>query len=82
MTIPEIPGVSRARPIIELSVGKEVSGEQAGQIPRDDVFQYIHEMCVTLAFLAASYENDRLAKLLRLAGAESERCLPARRQKR
>ncbi len=77
MTIQASAGASPTRPFIEFSIGRELSGEQAGEIPRDDVLQYIHEMCVTLAFLASSYKNDRLADLLRAAAREAESGLPA-----
>lgn len=77
MTIPASPGAGRTRSFVELSVGKEVSGEQIGQNSQDDVLQYIHEMCATLAFLANSYENHRLAALLQGASVEAERGMRA-----
>lgn len=48
---------------------------RAGQISRDDVLQYIHEMCATLTYMSITYRCERLADLLSAATAEAEQSL-------
>ena len=42
------------------------------QIPRDDILQYIKEMCVTLSFMSTTKQYGHLTNLLNAAAAEAE----------
>lgn len=65
--------VSNAIPsVIELSASEDAAGNRAGQISRDDVLQYVHEMCVTLSYMSITYRCERLADLLCAAANEAE----------
>ncbi|MGI9479446.1 MAG: hypothetical protein ACR2PI_22280 [Hyphomicrobiaceae bacterium] len=70
----EVSRVSNSKPsFVELPPGGEVAENRMGQIPRDDVLQYVHEMCVTLAYMSITYRCERLADLLNAAASEAER---------
>ncbi len=57
------------------SVYGNIPDNGAGQISRDDVLQYIHEMCATLTYMSITYRCERLADLLSAATAEAEQSL-------
>lgn len=62
----------------ELSGNADTAGSAIGQIPKDDVLQYIREMCATLAYMSMTYDCDHLAQLLEAAAWEAERGIATR----
>lgn len=48
-----------------------------GGMPRDDVLEYISEMCDALAYMARAQHCDGLARLLHDAAAEAKRRGPS-----
>ena len=74
----KVSRVSNTKPsFVELPTGGGAAENRVGQIPRDDVLQYVHEMCVTLAYMSITYRCERLADLLSAAATEAERGIAA-----
>ena len=59
---------------VEFSPGRgEAAQPGIERFPREDVLQYIHEMCATLSYLSIAHKCERLSGLLAAAAAEAER---------
>ena len=72
MTV-KVSRVSNCKPsFVEKPAGDDIAEKRTGHIPRDDVLQYVHEMCVTLAYMSITYHCERMADLLRAAAAKAE----------
>ena len=55
--------------LAEFSVNGEKSESGIKQIPRDDILEYVEEMCATLSYLSAAHNCDHLSGLLSAAVA-------------
>ena len=53
--------------LAEFSVNGEKSESGIKQIPRDDILEYVEEMCATLSYLSAAHNCDHLSGLLSAA---------------
>jgi hypothetical protein len=59
---------------VEFSPGHgEAAQPGVERFPREDVLQYIQEMCATLSYLSIAHKCERLSGLLAAAAAEAER---------
>ena len=66
--------------LAEFSVNGEKSESGIKQIPRDDILEYVEEMCATLSYLSAAHNCDHLSGLLSAAAtvAAAERGVAGR----
>ncbi len=53
--------------LVEFSAIGEMANSGNRQIPRDDVMEYVEEMCATLSYLSAIHDCDHLSGLLSAA---------------
>lgn len=53
--------------LVEFSLNQEMTEGSINPISRDDIMEYVEEMCTTLSYLSAVHDCDHLSGLLAAA---------------